>query len=55
MAARYKRHIKNYFIKKDYQGRFALVIFAAAIVSCLASAVLAGLFLGRYNDHQLQQ
>jgi len=59
MAARYKRSIKNYFIKKDYQGRFALVIFAAAILSCLLLLSLLAFFSAdtmtiSYSNNDLQ-
>ncbi len=44
MAARYKRNIKNYFLKEDYQGRFAFVIFVAAILGCLLLLSLLSFF-----------
>ena len=44
MAVRYKRNVKNFFIKKDYQGRFALVIFTSAILSCLLLLSLLAFF-----------
>ena len=44
MAVQYKRRVRNYFIKKDYQGRFAFVIFTSAILSCLLLLSLLAFF-----------
>ncbi len=59
MAVQYKRKVKNYFIKKDYQGRFAFVIFAAAILSCLLLLSLLAFFSAdtmtiSYSNNDLQ-
>lgn len=59
MAVQYKRKVKNYFIKKDYQGRFAFVIFASAILSCLLLLSLLAFFSAdtmtiSYSNNDLQ-
>ncbi len=59
MAVRYKRNVRNFFIKKDYQGRFALVIFASAIFSCLLLLSLLAFFSAdtmtiSYHNNDLQ-
>ena len=59
MAARYKRKTKNFFIKKDMQGRFVLAIFLAVIGGCLTFLLLLGLFSAdtmtiSYTDSDIQ-
>lgn len=59
MAARYKRKTKNFFIKKDMQGRFVLAIFLAVIGGCLTFLLLLGLFSAdtmtiSYTDNDIQ-
>ena len=59
MAARYKRNIKNYFLKEDYQGRFAFIIFVAAILGCLLLLSLLTFFSAdtmtiSYTNNDLQ-
>ena len=59
MAARYKRSVKNYFIKQEYQGRFAFIIFIAAILCCvlvlaLLSYLSADSMTISYTNNDLQ-
>lgn len=44
MAVPYKRRMRNFFIKKDLQGRFAFAIFISAILSCLLILSLLAIF-----------
>lgn len=44
MAARYKRKTRNFFIKKDMQGKFLLAIFLAVLGGGLTFALLLGIF-----------
>lgn len=59
MAARYKRRTKNFFIKKDMQGKFVLAIFLSVIGGCLLFALLLGIFSAdtmtiSYADNDIQ-
>lgn len=59
MAARYKRRTKNFFIKRDLQGKMVLAIFLSVIVGCLLFALLLGIFSAdtmtiSYTDNGVQ-
>ncbi len=59
MAQHYKRKIRNFFIKKDFQGKIVLSIFLAVIIGCMFFIVLFGLFSAdsmtiSYENNQLQ-
>lgn len=59
MAARYKRSIKNFFIKKELQGKISLLVFLTVIGCCFLFFVLFA-FLSRdtltfsYSDSVVQ-
>jgi len=44
MAARYQRKLKNFFIKKDFQGRISLAVFLAVVGGCFIFFVLLAFF-----------
>jgi methyl-accepting chemotaxis protein len=44
MVNRHKRHIKNFFINKNFQGKIALAIFLTVVVGCLIFLLLLALF-----------
>lgn len=44
MAARYKRKTKNFFLKKDLQGKFVLAVFLSVVAGCILFALLLGFF-----------
>ena len=44
MAQIYKRRAKNFFIKKNFQGKIVLAVFLAVIIGCLIFIVVFGLF-----------
>ncbi len=44
MATRHKRLKRNFFIKKDFQGRIALIIFLSTVICCLIYMILLALF-----------
>lgn len=44
MSQRYERKAKNFFIKKNFQGRMILAVFIVVVVSCLLFAALLGMF-----------
>jgi len=55
----YKRHIRNYFLKKDMQGKYVFSSFIAIYGFCFVFAVLLGLFISdtmtiTYEDYNLQ-
>lgn len=59
MAARYKRKTRNFFIKKDLQGKFILAIFLSVVGGCLLFALLLGVFSAdtmtiSYSDNDIQ-
>jgi methyl-accepting chemotaxis protein len=44
MAQIHKRRTKNFFIKKNFQGKMVLAVFLAVIIGCLIFIVVFGLF-----------
>ena len=44
MAGSYKRKTKNFFIKKDLQGKMILAVFLSVVVGCLLFILLLGIF-----------
>lgn len=44
MAARYQRKLKNFFIKKEFQGRISLAVFLAVVGGCFVFFVLLAFF-----------
>jgi hypothetical protein len=44
MAAHYQRKLKNFFIKKDFQGRISLAVFLAVVGGCFIFFVLLAFF-----------
>jgi len=44
MAGHYKRHFKNFFINREFQGRVALVIFLTLLLSCILFIALLAIF-----------
>lgn len=44
MAVSYHRKFKNFFIKKDFQGRISLAVFLAVVGSCFIFFVLLAFF-----------
>ena len=44
MPARYIRKTKNYFLKKNLQGKVVLVLFLTVFGSCMLFAILLGIF-----------
>ncbi len=59
MAQNYQRKKRNFFIKKDFQGRIILAVFLAVIISCLFFIVIFGLFSAdtmtiSYENNELQ-
>lgn len=59
MAQQYKRRAKNFFIKKNFQGKIVLAVFLAVIVSCLFFMILFGVFSAdtmtiSYQNNDLQ-
>ena len=59
MATKHKRLARNFFIKRDFQGRIALTIFLATVICCLIYMILLALFSAdtmtiSYNNNGLQ-
>lgn len=59
MAPKYKRRVKNFFIKKNLQGKIVLSVFLAVAISCLFFIVVFGLFSAdtmtiSYHNNDLQ-
>ncbi len=59
MNRSYQRKKKNFFIKKDFQGRMILAIFIAVLCSCLVFILLFALFSSdtmtiSYSNNALQ-
>ncbi len=44
MAQIYKRRARNFFIKKNFQGKIVLAVFLAVLIGCLIFIVVFGLF-----------
>lgn len=44
MAIRYQRKFKNFFIKKDFQGKISLAVFLAVVGGCFVFFVLLAFF-----------
>jgi methyl-accepting chemotaxis protein len=44
MTQEYKRKTRNFFIKKDFQGRMILAVFLTVIISCLFFITIFALF-----------
>ncbi|MEE4242992.1 MAG: hypothetical protein V2I36_16135 [Desulfopila sp.] len=44
MAQTYKRRAKNFFIKKNFQGKIILAVFLAVTIGCLFFITVFGLF-----------
>ncbi len=58
MAEKHKRRTRNFFIKKDFQGKIILAIFLAVTLSCLFFIVIFGFFSAdtltiSYKNNQL--
>ena len=59
MAIKHKRLARNFFIKREFQGRIALTIFLATVICCLIYMILLALFSAdtmtiSYNNNSLQ-
>ncbi len=59
MTQKYVRKKRNFFIKKDFQGRIILAVFLAVIISCLFFIVIFALFSAdtltiSYENNELQ-
>lgn len=59
MAQLYKRKARNFFIKKNFQGKIILAVFLAVLLSCLFFIVIFGLFSAdtmtiSYKNNDLQ-
>jgi methyl-accepting chemotaxis protein len=44
MAQQYKRRLRNFFIKKNFQGKIILALFLAVTLGCLIFIVIFGIF-----------
>jgi len=59
MPQPYQRRIKNFFIKRNLQGKVILAVFLAAVIGCLVFIVIFGVFSAdtmtiSYSNNDLQ-
>lgn len=59
MAQKHQRRIRNYFLKRNLQGKIMLAVFLAAVISCLFFIIIFGLFSANsmtisYSGNDLQ-